>query len=99
MFNHNHDHESSDKIGKYIEEIQRLIVSLLFKSKDFQQIKKKMLEEGIEIQEGIFAFMTKEVGSRRGIDAIEAFEEELTPVVFEVTQEDKELLNDWGIKL
>lgn len=95
----NNEHENSDKIGKYIEEIQRLIVSLLFKSKDFQQIKKKMLDEGIEIQEGIFAFMTKEVGNRREVNAIEALEEELNPVVFEVTQEDKELLTEWGIKL
>lgn len=97
MFNNEHEH--SDKIARYIEEIQRLIVRLLFKSKEFQLIKKKMLEEGIEIQEGIFAFMTKETNNRREVDSIDAFEEDLTPVVFEVTEEDQELLTEWGIKI
>lgn len=83
--------ENEEKVLKYMEAIQQIIVSLLFKSKEFQELKKEMEKEGYEIQEGIFAFLTKELNN--------ASPGKKDYLKFQVTNDDKNLLKEWGISI
>lgn len=83
--------ENEEKIMRYIEAMQKLIVSHLLQSQEFQTLKKEMEKEGYEIQEGIFAFLTKEPKPTKQKTA--------APLEFKINDEDKNLLKQWGIVL
>ncbi|MFC2140153.1 hypothetical protein ACFLQ1_00365 [Candidatus Auribacterota bacterium] len=87
--------EHDEKVLKYIEEIRSLIVSLLFNSKEFQDLKLEMKKEGYEIEEGIFAFFTKNIqgiAERPQTDLVDSLK-------YSLDDEDQVLLKEWGISM
>ena len=84
--------KNEEQLLRYIEQIQKLIATLLFKSEEFQTLKNEMESEGFELQEGIFTFLAKEPPALSYQDRI--FN---SPVEYEFSEEDKILLQQWRI--